>query len=133
MKMNKKGEGYIDVCVGIVVFVMVLITALNLFSFIRLRVELDQVCDELLETASYEGCFTIPFYDRADDLRAIYGDFDVSFGADRYFNRNLSRVQLGDPMWVKVSAETSVQGLGMIRIPVTVSVKRTGLSEKYWK
>lgn len=133
MKMNKKGEGYIDVCVGIVVFVMVLVTALNLFSFVRLRVELDQVCDELLEAAGFSGCFDDSFYDRADELRSIYSDFSFTCGADKYFNSSLKRVQLGDPMWVTVSATTDIQGLGMIRIPVTVSVTRTGLSEKYWK
>ena len=31
---NKKAEGYIDVCVGVVVFTIVLVIAINIFSFI---------------------------------------------------------------------------------------------------
>ena len=36
-------------------------------------------------------------------------------------------------MWVIVSKETYIKGLGVFKIPTTVSVRRSGLSEKYWK
>lgn len=38
---SKKGEGYIDICVGVIVFVMVLVIAINIFSFVTLRIEMD--------------------------------------------------------------------------------------------
>ena len=50
---SKKGEGYVDMCVGVVVFVMILVIAINIFSFITLRIEMDQIADELIEAATY--------------------------------------------------------------------------------
>ena len=53
----KRGEGYVDMCVGVVVFVMILVIAVNIFSFITLRIEMDQIADDLIEAATYSGCF----------------------------------------------------------------------------
>lgn len=132
MKSNK-GEGYIDICVGVVVFVMILVVALNLFSLITLRVDLDRIADELIEAATYSGRFRTEFSDRNDALTDEYFDYNVDYGADEYFNATYHRVQLGKPMWVEVSKTVDVQGLGVFKIPVTLTVRRTGLSQKYWK
>ena len=130
---NKKAEGYIDVCVGVVVFTMVLVIAINIFSFITLKVEMDHIAEELIEAATYSGSFDDRFDNCCDNLQGDYLAFDVSYGADAYFNATYERVQLGDRMWVTVSVRTYVRGLGVFKIPVTVSVTRSGLSEKYWK
>ena len=130
---NKQGEGYIDMCVGVVVFVMVLVIAINIFSFITLRIELDQIADELIEEATYRGAFDGEFSMRDDALMDQFFYYDIETGADKYFNTSLRRVQLGDPMWVKVSVDTYIKGLGVFKIPVTVTVKKSGLSERYWK
>jgi len=129
----KHGEGYVDMCVGIVVFVMVLVIAINIFSFITLRIELDQICDELIEAATYDGCFGSTFNTTDRNMLDDYYYYGLDYGADKYFNSTYERVQLGDRMWVKVSVDTYIKGLGVFKIPVTVSVKKSGLSEKYWK
>ena len=130
---NKKAEGYIDTCVGVVVFVMVLVIAINIFSFITLKVEMDQIAEELIEAATYSGSFDTRFDQCCADMQDDYFDFDVDYGADSYFNSTYERVQLGERMWVAVSVRTYVRSLGVFKIPVTVSVTRSGLSEKYWK
>ena len=130
---NKNGEGYVDMCVGVVVFVMVLVVAINLFSFVSLRVEMDQIADELIEAATYSGCFANDFQDRDFELLDDYYYYDIDYGAEKYFNTTYHRVQLGDTMWVQVSKETYIRGLGVLKIPVTVTVKRSGISERYWK
>lgn len=130
---NKKGEGYIDICVGVIVFVMVLVIAINIFSFVTLRIEMDQIADELIESATYSGCFSTDFWDRDDDMLGEYFYYDIDYGADRYFNTTYKRVQLGNKMWVEVSVDTYIKGLGMFKIPVTLKVHKSGLSEKYWK
>lgn len=130
---NRRGEGYIDICVGVVVFVMVLMIAINIFSFVALRVEMDQIADELIESATYYGCFGTEFTQRKADMLNDYFDFTTSYGADKYFNSTYRRVQLGNKMWVTVSVQTYVKGLGVFKIPVTLTVKKSGLSEKYWK
>lgn len=130
---SRNGEGYVDMCVGVVVFVMVLVVAINLFSFIALRVEMDQIADELIEAATYSGCFDEEFDDRDGELLDDYYYYDIDYGAEEYFNTTYHRVQLGDTMWVQVSKETYIKGLGALKIPVTVTVKRSGVSERYWK
>ena len=130
---NKKAEGYIDICVGVVVFAIVLVIAINIFSFITLKVEMDQIAEELIEVATYSGSFDTRFDQCCADMQDNYFSFDVDYGADSYFNSAYERVQLGERMWVSVSVQTYVRGLGVFKIPVTVSVTRSGLSEKYWK
>ena len=57
----------------------------------------------------------------------------IDYGADRYFNSTYRRVQLGERMWVEISKHTYIKGLGVFKIPVTVMVRKSGLSERYWK
>ena len=130
---NRRGEGYIDMCVGVVCFVMVLVIAINIFGFITLRIELDSIADQLIEAATYDGSFRDKFMDTDALLLQQYDWYDLDYGADKYFNSAYERVQLGESMWVTVSKETYIKGLGIFKIPVTVSVHKTGLSEKYWK
>lgn len=130
---SRRGEGYVDMCVGVVVFVMILVIAINIFSFITLRIEMDQIADELIEAATYSGCFSDEFWDRDGDMLDDYYYYDIDCGADSYFNTAYRRVQLGKPMWVKISVDTYIKGLGVFKIPVTLEVKRSGLSQKYWK
>ena len=130
---SKKGEGYVDMCVGVVVFVMILVIAINIFEFITLRIEMDQIADDLIEASTYAGCFDADFWNADGDMLDQYYYYDIDYGADRYFNSVYGRVQLGERMWVKISKHTYIKGLGLFKIPVTVSVKKSGISERYWK
>jgi hypothetical protein len=130
---NRRGEGYIDICVMIISFISCLVIALNIFSFITLKVEMDTIAEELIESATYEGEFGDEFENRTETMKDVYYEFETEYGADEWFNTTLERVQLGDEMWVTISKETYVKGLGAFKIPVTVKVTRSGISEKYWK
>lgn len=130
---SKRGEGYVDVCVGVIVFVMLLVIAINIFSFITLRVEMDQITEEILDASTYSGCFGADFQDAYERMLEQYYDFDVDFSADEYYNTTYKRVQLGHAMTITVSIDTYVKGLGAFKIPVTLTVTRSGLSQKYWK
>ena len=130
---DKRGEGYIDICVMIISFVVGLVVSLNLFAFITLKVEMDTIAEELIESVTYEGEFGDEFQNRTETLKDVYYEFNTEYGADEWFNTTLQRVQLGDEMWVTISKETYVKGLGAFKIPVTVKVTRSGISEKYWK
>ncbi|MDD2268105.1 MAG: DUF4320 family protein [Eubacteriales bacterium] len=130
---NKKGEGYIDTCVMVVVFVMILVVAINIFSFITLKVDMDEIADELIETAAFTGEFGDNFWKRNEELQAMYFYYDVDYSAEEYFNSALERVQLGDTMTVTIIIDTYIKGLGIFKIPVTLQVTKTQISEKYWK
>lgn len=130
---SRKGEGYIDTCVSVIVFVMILVVTINVFSFITLKQEMDQIANELIETATAEGCFSGKFWQRDDELIEEYFRYDINTSAEKYFNTTYCRVQLGDTMTVKIDLQTDLKGLGVFKIPVTVSVTKSGISEKYWK
>ncbi|MDD3833458.1 MAG: DUF4320 family protein [Oscillospiraceae bacterium] len=130
---SKRGEGYIDTAISVVVFVMILVVAINIFSFIALKQEMDQIAEELIEAATYAGSFEGEFWNRDSELLNQYYYYGISTSAEKYFNSGYSRVQLGDAMTVKIDVTTHLKGLGIFKIPITVSVTRSGISEKYWK
>lgn len=130
---SKKGEVYIDVVIGIFAMMMVLVVVFNIFQFLTLKQDLDEISGQLIETATFNGCFDSEFDERVENLQNQFFEFEVDTDAESYFNSTYERVQLGDQMDVYVSVETYVQGLGMFRIPVTVTSHRSGISEKYWK
>ncbi len=130
---SQKGEGYIDVVIGILALMAVLVVTLNIFEFMTLKEDLDEISGQLIETATFNGCFDAAFDERAEDLQNRFFQFDVETDAQEYFNTSYKRVQLGDKMEVTVSVETYVRGLGVFKIPITVTSHRSGISEKYWK
>lgn len=129
---SKKGEGYIDVCVNVIVFVMLLVIVINIFSFIAIKSELAQVADELIMMATHTGRFGIEFYELDGKLLEDHFYYHLRVGADEYVTED-DKVQLGHEMWVEPRVETTLKGLGMFEIPITIKVKRYGLSEVYWK
>ena len=130
---SQKGEGYIDVVIGILALMAVLVVTLNIFEFMTLKEDLDEISGQLIETATFNGCFDAAFDERAEELQNRFFQFDVETDAQEYFNTSYKRVQLGDKMEVTVSVETYVRGLGVFKIPITVTSHRSGISEKYWK
>lgn len=129
---SKKAEGYVDVCIATVIFVMLAVIGLNIFSFITLKADMDQIADELIVVATHSGQFGEDFNERDIELLDQYLTYDMSFGADEFFSSD-GKVQLGKTMWVEVYVDTSVKGLGVFEIPVTLKVKRSGISEVYWR
>lgn len=130
---SKKGEGYIDVVIGIFAMMMVVVVVLNIFQFMTLKQDLDEISGQLIETATFNGCFDSEFDERVENLQKQFFDFDVNTEAESYFNATYKKVQLGDQMDVYVSVRAYVQGLGMFKIPITIISHRSGVSEKYWK
>ena len=131
--MKKRGEGYIDVCIAVVVVVMLIVLMLNLFSFLNVKIQLDRVADELIEVSTFYGGFTDEFETASQELTERTTEYEVICTADEWYNQPLKRVQLGDKMTLTVQKQTYLKGVGGFQIPVTVTVTRSGISERYWK
>lgn len=129
---DRKGEGYIDICVGILALLMCVVLTLNIYSFLTLKQDLDEISEQLIKVATAEGCFGDEFSDRAEVLKNQIFDFNVATSADSYYNTPLKKVQLGNKMQVTVTVQTKIIGIG-ISIPITCKSVRSGISEKYWK
>ena len=111
----------------------VLVLTLNVYSFLTLKQDLDEISEQLIEVATYNGCFGDEFNQRAESLRNQLFDFDVDISADSFYNASYKRVQLGNTMKVTVSVHTKLVGVGVVNIPVTCTSTRSGISEHYWK
>ena len=130
---SKKGEGYVEVCISALILITLAVIILNLFELIMLRVSLGQTADDLITVACYSGGFTDEFWECNATHIDEYMYYGIDCGADRYFDPADETVQLGDSMWIEVSAGIDVKGVGAFKIPLTVSLKRFGISERYLK
>lgn len=129
---SKKGETYIEVAIGVVCLVMFMVLALNIFSAVTLRTDMDRIAEDLLDVATHTGEFGTAFDKKVEELKSRYFDFEVGIYSDNYFNTSAKRVQLGDLMVVTITVNYDVAGMG-ISIPLELTVQRSGESENYWK
>ena len=129
--LSRKAEGYIDICVGIIVLLSVLVLTLNIYSFLTLKQDMDEITEQLIEVATSSGCFGDEFNDRAAALKEQFFDFNVTVSADSWYNASYKRVQLRKTMKVTISVQTKLVGVGVVEIPITATSTRSGLSQHY--
>ena len=131
---NTRAEGYIDTVVCVMAAMMVIVLALNVFSFLTMKQNMDYFAKEMIDTATIYGTTNGQVYVRYQELCAELGFRPtVSFAGTDYYNSSTGKVQLGDTIMISLTYRTYVQGLGVFRIPVTLVAKHSGLSQKYWK
>ena len=131
---SRRGDGYIDVVVAVLVSMMLIVLSLNVFSFFTLHQDLDYFAKEMVEAACADGQTGSEAVRRAEELSEDLGISPVYVWSAEYMTpASAHRVQLGDSMSIQVQYTSYVQGLGIFRIPVTMTVTHSGLSERYWK
>ena len=132
--LNNKGESYIDVVVGVIAGMMVIVIALNIFSFLSIRQDLEYYCKEMVEVCCAYGKTCDEVQDRDEAIVEELGFApNLSFEGTEYFNAKKRTVQYGETIVITVSYQTYVRGLGVFKIPVTLTVTQSGLSRRYWK
>jgi hypothetical protein len=130
---SKRGEGYIDVVVGILVSMMILVLALNVFSFLTIKQDMDYFAKEMIFAASAYGRTNEEADTRYNELLAETGIEPAVTWEASYFNDSDKTVQYGNTIAVTLTYHTYVKGLGVFKIPITLTAKHSGLSQKYWK
>lgn len=129
-----QAEGYIDTVVCVIATVMVIVLALNVFAFLTLKQDLDYFAKEIIDTATTFGRTKTEVSTRYNELAEEVGfSPTVSYDGSIYYNKASGKVQLGDTITVTLTYKTYVRGLGVFKIPITLSAKHSGLSQKYWK
>lgn len=131
---DNRGEGYIDTVVSVVCAMMVIVLALNVFSLLTIKQDLDYFAKQMISCAATYGKTTSEITTRYNELCEETGlSPSYSFAGTKYFNSQLGRIQLGETIVVTLTYSTGVKGFGAIRIPITLTAKHSGLSQKYWK
>ena len=130
---NKRGEGYIDVAVAVLVIVFVLVFAVSIFQMITLKQDMKYMCKELVEVATVTGKVGTEVEQRYRELCAETGITPtVSFSAV-YYETSSGKVQLGDTITCHLTYNATLQGFGDFKLPFDITVTESGLSRIYWK
>lgn len=133
---SKKGEGYIEVAVAVIVFALVAVTTINVYSFFTLKTKMDAAADQLIDYATYTGSFGDNFDKTVKTLIEENPDFEgftVQVKADKWHDSLNKTVQYGTKMTVVVSCNKVLNGGGVFRINIPCHVVRSGLSRANFK
>jgi hypothetical protein len=130
----RAGEGYIDVAVMVLCSMMVIVLAINTFSFFAVKQDLDHYAKEMIRTASTSGKTDgAEIEARIAALAAETGLNPVIEFSAIYFNDTYRTVQLGETISVTLTVQTTFRGFGIFSVPVTLTARHSGLSQRYWK
>lgn len=125
---DRRGEGFVDVCVLVLAIVMVLALFVKVMPVFIVRQNLDTYATELVRTAEVAGCVGSATTAKSNSLRNETG-LTPSVSWSRYGN-----IQLGQEVTVTLTYQVNI-GLfgGFASFPITLTAKATGTSEVYHK
>ncbi len=125
---NRRGEGFVDVCVLVLAIVMVLALFVKVMPVFIAKQNLDTYATELVRTAEVAGCVGSATTAKNNSLRNETG-LTPSVSWSRYGN-----IQLGQEVTVTLTYTANI-GLfgGFASFPITLTAKATGTSEVYHK
>ena len=120
---DKRGEGFVDVCVLVLAIAMVL----ALVVFVA-KQNLDVFADELVRTAEINGQVGSATNAKAADLREQTGlDPNISWS-------DTGKIQLGNEVEVTLTTTVNIGLFGeFASFPVTLTAKASGTSDVYLK
>ena len=130
---SKKGEGYIEVAVAVLVIAFLLILLVSVFGILTQKQDLKYMCSELVEIAAVNGRV-------GDEVQARYKELcketglspDVAFDAV-YFEKTSGKVQFGDRISCTLTMNATLPGFGGKLFPMKLTITLSGLSQIYWK
>lgn len=126
---NIRGEGYLDVAIGVFCIMLVVALALTLFPVFLKKQQLDTFADEIVRQAEMIGSTDVG--SRIAQLKEETGlDPDIRWECD-YYNGN--RVQLNGDITVTLTDKVDIGFFVFGSFPIELKAKATGKSEVYYK
>ena len=131
---DRKGGGYISTVILVLVSMMVLAVAISAFSLLATQLKLTRFANEMVGIATVCGGITPEVAERYNELSEETGlSPSVSWSAD-WLDESAKTVQLSDTISVTLEMDTEIDGLGdAVNIPVNLKIRRSGLSQRYYK
>ncbi len=124
---DKRGEGYIDVVVMLLVALLVIALGMKVFPVFVAKNELNTFVNELARVAEIEGRIGSATNIKAHELEATMGlDPSINWSTD-------GRVQLNDEFTVTATMVIDIGFFEFGSFPITLTAKAVGRSEVYWK
>lgn len=126
---NKKGEGYIDVVILVLIAMMVIALAVKVYPVFIMKDSLNTLANQLIREAQIQGKIEIGYSDMAESIGVNVET--ITWEADTIED---NKVQLDEPITVTLTAVTDIGLFGEFgSFPITVTSKAIGKSEVYWK
>lgn len=126
---SKRGEGYMDVAVGILCLMLVVAFAVTLLPVFTTKQQLDIFAAEIVRQAEIEGGTSVS--SRIDHMKAQTGlDPSIRWDCDYYSG---SKVQLNGDIEVILTDTVDVGFFIFGSWPIEIRAKATGKSEVYYK
>lgn len=124
---SKRGEGYIDVVVVVLVAMMVIAMAVKVYPVFVVKSDLNTFANELARVAEIEGRIGSETFAKKNELRA-------SFGIDPTVNWSTSgNIDLNEEFSVVLTLPVDIGFFEFGSFPITLTAKAMGRSEVYHK
>ena len=124
---SKRGEGYIDVCIIVLVVIMILALFTAAAPVMTAKMQLDNFADELVREAEISGRIGAETTSRARVLSEKTG-----LSPKIEWSRN-GKIPLNQEFTVTLTVTLDIGVGGFGSFPVTLTSKASGKSEVYWK
>lgn len=126
---SKRGEGYIDVAIGLLCLILVVALAVNFLPVFITKQQLDIFAKEIVRQAEIVGGTNVS--SRINDMKAETGlDPDIRWDCDYYSGK---KVQLNDDIEVTLTETVDIGFFVFGSFPIEIRAKATGKSEVYYK
>ncbi|XCH80169.1 MAG: DUF4320 family protein [Candidatus Dehalobacter alkaniphilus] len=126
---SKRGDGYIDVAVGILCLLLVVAFAISFLPVFTTKQQLDTFALEIVREAEIKGSTSVD--SRIADLREQTGlDPSIRWDCDYYSGK---KVQLNGDIEVRLTDTVDIGFFVFGSFPIDIQAKATGKSEVYYK
>ena len=125
---STRGEGYIDVAVGIIVVMVLLVAVIRITPVFLTKMTLNNYANELCREAEIAGRIGVETSDRLQRLNESHPDLNPTVTWS-----DSGQIQLGDKFSVTVSVQYDFSFFVFSSTPVTLSATAEGTSEVFWK
>lgn len=124
---SKKGEGYIDTVIVVIVAMMVIAMAVKIYPVFITKNDLNTFANELSRVAEIEGRI-------GSETRAKEIELKVNLGIDPTVSWSTSgNIQLNEAFSVVLTLPVDIGFFEFGSFPITLTAKATGRSEVYHK
>ena len=126
---SKRGDGYIDVAIGILCLLLVVAFAISFLPVFTTKQQLDTFALEIVREAEIKGSTSVD--SRIADLREQTGlDPSIRWDCDYYSGK---KVQLNGDIEVRLTDTVDIGFFVFGSFPIDIQAKATGKSEVYYK
>jgi len=124
---SKRGEGYVDVVVTVLVIMLFIALAVKVFPVFIAKNQLDTFAAELVREAEIAGCVGNETTAKTKQLITQIGiDPEISWS-------RTGNIQLNDEVTLTLTLQHDMGFFNFGSFPITLTSKATGKSEVYWK